>query len=98
MNTVTLKRSSAKHKKFAAVFETKDGRTRTVNFGDDRYQDFTQHGDEDRQAAYLRRHKKDPTSAASAGELSRVILWSAPSLAAGIRNFEAKHHVKIRRA
>jgi hypothetical protein len=93
---VVLKKSKAKGKKFAAVF-TKDGYTKTVNFGADGYQDFTQHQDLERQKKYLARHSKDPRKFDTPGELSRTILWSALSLAGGIANFEKKHHVKIRR-
>jgi hypothetical protein len=48
-----LKKSNAKHKKFAAVFQKQNGYTKTVNFGDDRYQDFTQHKDPERKKKYL---------------------------------------------
>lgn len=94
---VVLKKSSAKGKKFAAVFTDKQGHSKTVNFGAQGYQDYTQHHDPARQKNYLSRHSKDPRRPDTAGELSRTILWSAPSLRKGIANFEKKHHVKIRR-
>jgi hypothetical protein len=67
---VTITRSKAKGKKYAAIFEGK-GRTKTINFGAQGYQDFTQHHDEDRKKNYLSRHRNDPHSAMTAGELSR---------------------------
>lgn len=44
---IILQKSKAKHKKFAAII-TNNGRTKTVNFGDSRYEDFTTHEDEER--------------------------------------------------
>ena len=94
---VVLKKSKVKGKKYSATFTDKQGHSKTVSFGAQGYQDFTQHHDENRKRSYLSRHRHDPTKMDTAGELSRTILWSAPSLAGGIANFEKKHHVKIRR-
>tara|TARA_R110000737_G_scaffold346434_1_gene376237 strand:+ start:653 stop:907 length:255 start_codon:yes stop_codon:yes gene_type:complete len=49
-------KSNAKNKKFS-VYVMKDGKKRLINFGDSRYQDFTQHKDEKRRASYLARAK-----------------------------------------
>jgi hypothetical protein len=91
-----LKKSNAKHKKFAAVFQKQNGYTKTVNFGDDRYQDFTQHKDPERKKKYLRRHRNDPHNFDSAGELSRVILWSSPNLETAVKKYEKKHNIKVK--
>ena len=60
----------------------------TVHFGATGYQDFTQHGDEKRKAAYLVRHeaREDWTlqGVTSAGFWARYILWNKPSVAASI--------------
>jgi hypothetical protein len=79
---VTVQKSSQKHKKWMVV--TPKGRT--VHFGDDRYQDFTQHGDEERKNAYLRRHAsnenwEDPETA---GFWARWLLWNKSSLRASL--------------
>ena len=48
--------STRKNKKFS-VYVMKDGKKRLIHFGDDRYQDFTQHKDEKRRKSYLNRAK-----------------------------------------
>ena len=50
-------------------------------------------------AAYLSRHKNDRNlgSIHAPAELSMVILWSGKSLAAGIKNYENKHNVKVKK-
>lgn len=70
---VSVQRATKGRAKWVATFS--DGTT--TPFGDKRYEDFTQHGDEKRRKSYLARHKKDletgdPTRA---GFLSYYILW-----------------------
>jgi len=50
-------------------------------------------------AAYLSRHRNDKNlgSIHAPAELSMVILWSAPTLAGGIKNYEKKHGVKVKK-
>lgn len=92
---IVLKKSKAKGKKFAATFTDKAGHTKTINFGAEGYQDYTQHHDPDRQKKYLARHKHDPTSIQTPGGLARDVLWSKPSLGEAIKFTEKKHGVKI---
>jgi len=47
-----LRPSWHKHKKFAVLYHG-----HWIHFGDNRYEDFTQHGDEARRAAYRKRHR-----------------------------------------
>ena len=60
----------------------------TIHFGSAGYEDYTQHGDEERKASYLARHKvrEDWTlqGVTSAGFWARWILWHKPSLSASI--------------
>ena len=49
-------KSSAKNKKFS-VYVIKNGKKTLIHFGDSRYEDFTQHKDEKRRTAYLKRAK-----------------------------------------
>ena len=82
MNTVIITPSKNKLKKFDATING----TKTVSFGDKRYEDYTQHHDDVRQQRYIIRHRKnedwqDPTTA---GALSRWILWNKKSLQASI--------------
>lgn len=45
---------------------------------------------------YIRRHRADPTSPKTAGELSRILLWSDPDWRKAKRNFEKKHNVLVK--
>lgn len=49
--------------------------------------------------AYLSRHKNDKGlgSIHAPSELSMVILWSAPTIEGGIRNYERKHNVRVKK-
>ena len=49
-------KSKAKNKKFS-VYVMKNGKKTLINFGDSRYQDFTQHKDQKRRTSYLKRAK-----------------------------------------
>jgi len=49
-------KSKAKNKKFS-VYVMKNGKKILINFGDSRYEDFTQHKDQKRRTSYLKRAK-----------------------------------------
>lgn len=52
---IELIKSKAKNKKFAVIIKTQN-KKKTVNFGDERYGDFTLHHDEERKKRYIKRH------------------------------------------
>ena len=58
----------------------------TVHFGATGYQDYTQHGDNERRASYLARHRANETWALdgvrSAGFWARWLLWNKRTLRA----------------
>jgi len=75
---VQFRKSDNKGKKYDAIFtHEKTGKKKTVSFGADGYEDFTQHHDKERRANYLSRHKtnEDWNDCDTAGALSRYILW-----------------------
>ena len=79
--------SHRKTKKYDAHFVV-DGRTRVVPFGAAGYEDYTQTHDGEQRERYRERHKHDNLSdPTSAGSLSWWILWSAPSVRGGVRNY-----------
>jgi hypothetical protein len=78
------------HKKYRAVFESKNGRQRVISFGDTRYEHYRDstdpelggglwthldHLDRKRRTAYRRRHQKDNLDCWSPGYLSWCYLW-----------------------
>ena len=92
----TLRRSHNKAKKWDAVFETPEGTTKTVPFGQKGYSDFTKHKDKTRRQRYIDRHSgmgedwSDPTTP---GALSRYILWNKPTLKGSLADFRKRFGV-----
>ena len=82
--------SKHKNKKFDATFSNGV----TVSFGAAGYSDFTQHKDEARKANYIKRHQvnEDWTDVTTPGFLSRFILWNKPTIAASIRDLNARYN------
>jgi hypothetical protein len=91
MELVSITRSPRAGKKWRAKFRV-EGRERHTDFGAVGYEDYTQHGDEKRAAAYRKRHQKDlatrdPTRA---GFLSYYILWASPNFDANVRAYRRR--------
>jgi hypothetical protein len=53
---ISLQKATAKNKKYKALIKYSDKSKKTVNFGDNRYEDFTMHKDEERKRLYKIRH------------------------------------------
>ena len=93
MNIVIIQPSTRKLKKFDAIING----TKTVSFGDARYQDYTQNGADDvRQQRYIIRHRKnedweDPTTA---GFYSRWLLWNRKTLQMSIDDMNKRFRPK----
>ncbi len=103
MKTFYLYPSSRKDKKFMLVMPEM-----THHFGAKGYKDFTLMHDknstfyepkkeirEKTKRAYLARHKGDPKGIHSPSTMSDLFLWSAPTLAGGIKNYEKKYKVNV---
>jgi hypothetical protein len=92
----TIKRSHVPEKKFDAVFENTDGRTKVQPFGQKGYSDYTKHKNPTRKQRYLARHSgmgedwQDPTTA---GALSKWVLWNKKTLKASIRDFKRRFNL-----
>ena len=83
----SIEKSKAKNKKYVANFEI-DGKKKKVNFGDDRYLDYTLHKDNNRKKKYISRHKvylKNDLTKPS--YLSMAILWNKTSLEKSIADY-----------
>ena len=83
-----VEQSPLKTKKWRATF--KDG-THT-DFGDPKYEDYTQHKDEKRRELYKQRHKKDLQTGdpKRAGFLAYYLLWNLPTLEASLRDYKKR--------
>ena len=88
-----LYKSGRKNKKFVMIMPEF---SHAHHFGDSRYEDLTTHKDEARAKLYRARHKGDDIdNVHSAGALSWYLLWSAPSLKEGIKNYEKEFGVDV---
>jgi len=74
---VKVVKSSKPDKKYMAVFENENGRTKTTHFGSAGMDDYTLKHDKEQRERYRTRHKKDLESGdpTRAGFLSYYILW-----------------------
>jgi hypothetical protein len=93
--------SKAKNKKWTAIFSKDiDGKRKVIkmtNFGDSRYQDYTQHKDKQRRQNYRSRHAKDLKTGdyMKPGFLSYYILWGeSVALKTNISNYKKKFKLK----
>jgi len=75
-----------------AIFETKDGRTKTTHFGAKGMSDYTIHKDVERKTRYITRHAKreDWDDPVTAGALSRWILWNKPSYRDSVNDYKIR--------
>jgi uncharacterized protein YchJ len=95
---VKLRRSPQAHKKYVAYLHNDQGHViTTVHFGEQKYQDFTQHNDEQRKKNYIARHVKrenwhDPRTA---GFWSKHLLWTKPTVKEAMRNISRQFNIKF---
>lgn len=85
---VSIEPAANKKYKWTATFD--DG-THT-SFGATGYEDYTQHGDDERKRAYLSRHSRDlkTNDPRRAGYLSYYILWNKPTIEESKRDFNRR--------
>ena len=96
-----IEKSNAKNKKFKATFSHHvNGKLKTIKtsqFGDSRYEDYTQHKDKSRRERYKARHSKDLTKGTymNPGYLSYYLLWGdSGSLDTNINTYLKKFKLK----
>ena len=90
---------SDRDKKFKAIFTNADKKKKTVHFGAKGMSDYTIHKDPKRKARYLARHNdkltgEDWSKPATAGALSRWILWNKPTYNASLLDFKKRFKLK----
>ena len=88
-----IRSSSKPNKKYYAIFTRNNKTTKVIHFGDNRYEDYTQHHKKMRRALYIKRHQKNENwnDPESAGSLSRHILWGdSTNIHKNIRDFRTK--------
>lgn len=94
---MVIEKGTAKNKKLKAIFYDENGKKiKTTQFGDSRYEDYTQHKDKERRSKYRLRHKKDLDKGnyMSAGFLSYYILWGeSAALKTNIKQYKKKFNL-----
>jgi hypothetical protein len=87
MTLVAVKKDTTKKKKLVAVFD--DGRK--IKFGSATSMTYAEGATKQKQEAYLKRHRvNEDWNKRSAGALSRWVLWSAPSISQGIKEYNRR--------
>lgn len=93
LRLLRVERLTTGSKAFAAHF-MQDGKPRVVRFGQRGAEQFIVHRDEAKKVAYQARHAGDRLDdPLSSGALSWFVLWTAPTLAGGIRNYRKQFNV-----
>lgn len=89
---VQIKKSDRSGKKMMAIFYEGDKKIKTIHFGQAGASDYTIHKDEARRQRYIDRHKanEDWNNPMTAGTLSLFILWSKPTIQAGIAAYKKR--------
>ena len=92
-----IKKSDKSAKKYMAVFEKDNGRSKTTHFGQAGAPDYTLTGDKERRRLYRQRHQKDlkTNDPTRAGYLSYYILWgNSTSINQNIRDYKKRFNLK----
>jgi hypothetical protein len=101
MVSVEFKPGTAKNKKWKAIFYDDAGKKiRTSQFGDKRFEDYTQHRDKSRRDKYRKRHKSDLKSGdyMKPGFLSWHILWGqSEELTSNINAYKKMFKLKTKK-
>lgn len=104
--SVYLYKSNLKNKKWAMFFPTSK---KVIHFGQKPYRDYTLMSDKNSvhylsskserdkvKQAYRTRHANDNLdNPETAGALSMFVLWSAPTLKGGIKNYSRKYKLQV---
>jgi len=90
---------SDRDKKFKAVLTGPKGKKKTIHFGAKGMSDYTIHKDPKRKARYLARHNPKATKErwdlpATAGALSRWILWNKTSYNESLKDYKKRFKLK----
>lgn len=88
----TIRKSHRPEKKYDAVFE-RNGRNKTVSFGNATASNFTKHKNITRKSRYLKRHTgkgENWRKPDTAGALSRWILWNKTSFRESVADYKRR--------
>lgn len=92
MKLIKIVRSQNPEKKYDAVFDLGEGKTKRVSFGAAGMSDYIHHKDPERRMRYIRRHRgnEDWENPLTPGALSRWILWEDTSFERAVARFRRR--------
>ena len=92
-----ITKSTRKNKKYDLLDSNKKY---LLSFGDSRFEDYTIHKDQTRQANYLSRHKANEnwnkSGIYTAGFWSKHLLWNLPSLTSSIKDVNKIFNINVK--
>lgn len=92
IQTYIIQPSTWKHKKYVVILPN----GKQVNFGDNRYEDYTQHKNYERRKAYLLRHSnEDWNDFSKAGAWAFFFLWNCKTKKENIEYLQKNYHIKV---
>jgi hypothetical protein len=98
---IQLRKSKKAGKKYSVSIHDKEGKRRTVHFGQAGASDYTINKDDSRKSAYLSRHKArenwTKSGIGKAGFWSRWLLWNKHTIKQSIQDIERRFGVAISR-
>ncbi len=96
MKLLKISKSDKPEKKYVAVFEKDNGKTKKTYFGQAGADDYTITKDKERRRLYRERHQKDLSTndPTRAGHLAFFLLWGdSTSLNENIKNYKKKFNL-----
>lgn len=92
---LSLKKAEGDKKYQVKLKNKKTGREKTIKFGAKSYTDYTISKDKEQKERYLARHKKNENwnNPATAGALSRWILWNKPTIKESLADYKKKFNL-----
>ena len=89
---IEIMKSNNPDKKYKAVIQQQNGRSKTVHFGAAGMSDYTKHKDNERKQRYLNRHQNNENwnDYTTAGFYATRILWNKPTITESIRDTNSK--------
>jgi hypothetical protein len=94
-----LTKSNLATKKYKVIITDKDGKSKTIHFGQKGALDFTSgKRTEQERLNYLKRHRvnEDFNNLLTAGFWSANLLWTKPTINEAIKDVESKFNIKIK--
>lgn len=93
---VIIKKSNSKNKKWDISLYKNGTKVKKLSIGDSRYEDYTQHKDDNRKALYKSRHRnEDWDDYYTKGFWAKHLLWNKKTLKKSIEDIEENYPLSV---